>query len=62
MPTEASKNKLNSIFKSMNLKAEFSTNLPVCEMKLYRKVTVDLQMPNFANFVFFAPDIAKTST
>ena len=25
------------------------------------KVTVDLQRPNFANFVFFAPDIAKTS-
>ena len=25
------------------------------------KVTVDLQRPNFANVVFFAPDIAKTS-
>ena len=25
------------------------------------KVTVDLQRPNFANFVFFATDIAKTS-
>ena len=25
------------------------------------KVTVDLQRPNFSNFVVFAPDIAKTS-
>lgn len=27
----------------------------------YIKVTVDLQRPSFANFFFFAPDIAKTS-
>ena len=25
------------------------------------KVTVDLQRPNFANFFFFVPDIAKIS-
>ena len=28
---------------------------------LYIKVTVDLQRPNFANFFFFVPDIAKIS-
>ena len=26
---------------------------------IWLKVTVDLQRPNFAKFVFFAPDIAK---
>ena len=34
----------------------------LAELRIYSfKVTVDLQRPNFANFVFFAPDIAKTS-
>ena len=28
--------------------------------KLAIEVTVDLPGPNFANFVFFAPDIAET--
>ena len=29
--------------------------------KMSLKVTVDLQRPNFANFFFFVPDIAKIS-
>ena len=41
----------------LNIHQEETSEFSSCTLK----VTVDLQRPNFGNFFFFVPDIAKIS-